>query len=204
VLSTRFERYIEAVSVHCGLRIEAVRAHLDAGLDRAIEVLCRTGLIDERGRMDTYDALDRAAREAATVAELVAAYRHAVSDLVAAAEHPVVAAQDRNLRRSLAFIARHFTEPIALGDVARVAGFAPRHFARLFKRRESTTFEAYVRGLRVERAKQLLDGTDLSVERIAQLSGFDFRPHFHRVFRQIVGTTPAEFRSARRRRDVYS
>ena len=108
-----------------------------------------------------------------------------------------------NLRRALAFIGRHFTEPIGRTEVARVAGFAPRHFARLFKRRESTTFEAYVRKLRVERAKQLLDRTDLSVDRVAQLSGFILRPHFHRVFRQIVGTTPAEFRSSHRRKARY-
>jgi AraC-like DNA-binding protein len=196
VLSTRFERYIEAVCVHCGYRIEAVRAHLDAGFDRAVQVLRRTGVLEERSRLDTYDALDRAARDAPTVSELVSAYRRAVLDLIAAAEHPVPAAQDRKLRRSLAFIGHHFTEPIGLADVARVAGFAPRHFARLFKRRESTTFEAYVRKLRIERAKQLLAGTDLSVERVAQLSGFVLRPHFHRVFKQIVGTTPAEFRSS--------
>ena len=197
---TTFERYVDAVCTHCGFRLEAVRAHLDAGFDGAVRALLRAGVIDERNRRETYDAVDRAAKDANEVSELVSAYRRAVADLIAAAEHPVRAAQDRNLGRSLAFIARRFTEPIALSDVARVAGFAPRHFARLFRAREATTFEAYVRNLRIERAKQLLDSTELSIEKVAQLSGFALRPHFHRVFRQAVGKTPAEYR---RRMDGY-
>jgi len=193
-LMTTFERYVDAVCTHCGFRLEAVHAHLDAGFDGAVRALHRAGVIDERSRRETCDAVDRAAKDANDVSELVGAYRRAMTDLIAAAEHPVRAAQDRSLGRSLAFIARRFTEPIALADVARVAGFAPRHFARLFRAREATTFEAYLRNLRVERAKQLLDSTELSIEKVAQLSGFALRPHFHRTFRKAVGKTPAEYR----------
>src|SRR5436190_454865 len=94
---------------------------------------------------------------------------------------------------------------------ARIAGFALRQCARTstpdstvrcerFTARASSTSEAYVRNLRVERAKQLLDSTELSIEKVAQLSGFALRPHFHRVFRRAVGTTPAQYR---RRMESY-
>jgi AraC-like DNA-binding protein len=198
VLVTRFERYIEAVSVECGYRLEAVRAHLDAGFDRAAHALARVGVVEPRSQEDMYQALDRAARDAPTVGEMLTVFRRAIADLVEAAEHPVAAAQDRNLRRALAFIEQHYTERIGLGQVARVAGFAPRYFSRLFRRREGTTFEDHVRRLRLERARQLLEGTDLTVERVAQLSGFALRPYFHRAFKRAFGETPLEHRRSKR------
>jgi AraC-like DNA-binding protein len=198
VLITRFERYVDAVAAACGQRMEAFRAHLDAGFDRALQALRHTGALEQRSQLEMYEALDRAARDAATVDALVAAYRRAIADLVDAAERPVAAAQDRSLRRALAYIDRHFTEPLSFSNVARVAGFAPRHFSRLFKQQQAVTFEEYIRRLRVERAKQLLEDTDLSVERVAQLSGFTLRPYFHRVFKEALGATPLEFRNAKR------
>jgi transcriptional regulator GlxA family with amidase domain len=81
-----------------------------------------------------------------------------------------------------------------------VAGFSPNHFSRLFRASEKVPFEHYVRALRVERAKQMLSRTTLSVERIAQLSGFATGPYFQRVFKEVAGTTPGAFRGEARAR----
>jgi AraC-like DNA-binding protein len=197
-LISRFERYIEAVTAYCGYRPEPTHWHLEAGFERAAQALRRTGALEEKGYQDLAGALDRSARDASTVSELVGAYRRAIADLVDAAEKPVAASQDRSLRRALVFIQQHVSEPLTLLQVSRVAGFAPRHFSRLFKQRERMTFEHYVRQLRVERAKDLLAGTDLSVERVGQLSGFSLRPYFQRVFKQIARMTPIEFRNSKR------
>jgi AraC-like DNA-binding protein len=196
-LVPQFERYIEAVAVYCGYRFELARAHLDAGFEHAARALASGGALDEKGRADMYETLEREARDASTVSELFAAYRRAISDLVDAAERPVHAARDRNLRRAITYLHRHFAEPLSLSKVARIAGFAPGYFCQLFKRREQMTLEQYVRRLRIERAKQLLAGTDLGVERVGQLSGFARRPYFHRVFKEVVGSTPVEFRTSK-------
>src|SRR5262249_54241843 len=97
-------------------------------------------------------------------------------------------------RRAITFIDQHFAEALRLTQVARIAGFSPQYFCELFKRRERMTFEQYVRGLRIERAKQLLKGTKLSVERVGQLAGFRLSPYFHRMFRQSVAMTPRAYR----------
>ena len=47
LLSPRFERYIEAVLVHCGYRLESTRAHLEAGLERLAEPLLATGALNQ-------------------------------------------------------------------------------------------------------------------------------------------------------------
>ena len=194
-LVPRFEQYVEAVAEHCGYRFEAIRAHLEAGFDQAAEALLATGTLQEKGHVATCEALDQAAKSAFTLTELLDAYRRAVSDLVALARHPTRATQERNLSRAITFIHQHFTQRLTLTQVARVAGFAPGYFSQLFQRREKMTLDRYVRQLRIERAKQLLKGTDLSAERISQLSGFALRPYFYRVFGQATGMTPLEFRA---------
>jgi AraC-like DNA-binding protein len=194
-LVPRFEQYINAVAEHCGYRFEAIRAHLEAGFDQAAEALLATGTLQQKGHLATCEALDQAARSAFTLTELLDAYRRAISDLALLARHPAKATQDRNLGRAITFIHQHFTERLPLTQVARVAGFAPGYFSQLFKRREKMTLDRYVRQLRIERAKQLLKGTDLSAERVSQLSGFALRPYFYRVFGQVMGMTPLQFRA---------
>jgi AraC-like DNA-binding protein len=198
-LPSRFERYMEAVAIHSGYRMESARAHLEAGFDEAADALFSSGILPEKSYLDMCDALENAARDALTASDLFAAYRRAIADLVDLAERPVRATQDRSLRRAVTFIHQHFAEPMALARVARVAGFAPSYFSQLFKRREKMNFENYVNQLRIEHAKELLGVTDLSLERVGQLSGFPLRSYFHRVFKRAVGTTPAEYRRMRPR-----
>jgi two-component system response regulator YesN len=98
-------------------------------------------------------------------------------------------------------------ERLTLSKVARIAGFAPSHFALLFKRSEKASVSRYVRRARIERAKELLQGTDLSADRISSLVGFNLRHYFHRVFKEVVGVTPMQYRRRRpktRRRLVMS
>jgi AraC-like DNA-binding protein len=109
-------------------------------------------------------------------------------------EQPVPARQDRSLRAALDYIHQNYSGPLRLGRVARIAGFTPNHFSKLFIKSERLPFEQYVVRLRVDRAKQLLAGTELDVMRVAELSGFNSAPYFCRVFRRATGTTPLAFR----------
>ncbi|WP_236515249.1 helix-turn-helix transcriptional regulator [Sandaracinus amylolyticus] len=95
---------------------------------------------------------------------------------------------------------RDSTGPISLEELARLAGVSRFHFTRQFKRATGETPMAYVRRLRVERAKELLLATDMSLADIAAHVGFADQSHFTRVFRSIVGTTPARFGERRHRR----
>jgi AraC family transcriptional regulator len=109
--------------------------------------------------------------------------------------NPTAARHERSVRRGLAFMREHVGEPLSLASVARIAGFAPDHFSRLFKQAEKTSFENYLLRLRLEHAKQMLSGTSLTVQGISGLCGFRNRVHFHRAFRNAVGVTPVEYRA---------
>jgi AraC-like DNA-binding protein len=194
LLPARFDRFIEAVTMRSGYRLELARAHLEAGLERIEEALVGGGALEASSFDDACAELERAAREARTVTDLLAAYRRMVTDLSEAVHHPAQAHQDRRVRRAITHVERHYSEKLTLAAVARVAGFAPNYFSRLFKQRERVTLELYIRGLRIARAKQLLASTDLEVKRVAQLSGFATQHYFARVFRRAVGTTALAFR----------
>jgi AraC-like DNA-binding protein len=194
-LGARFERYLQAVALQCGYRVEPAKAHIELGFERMTEGLVKSGVLDERSFQALGDGLDRAAAGASTMNELFAACRRAALDVVAAVQKPTSARRDRSLRGALDYIHQHCSEPLSRKKVARVAGFAPGYFSQLFKKRESMGFEHYVHGLRIERAKQLLLDTELDAARVAELSGFKTPQYFSRVFVRATGVTPIVFRT---------
>jgi AraC-like DNA-binding protein len=197
LLLAKFNRYIEAVLAHSGYRLETTSLELTAGLERLAEPLLAGGFLDRRGFSELCRSMQHAADTARTVAELVRSCRQIVSDLEQAIAVPTGARQERSIRRALEFIREHLSEPLRLEGVARAAGFAPDHFSKLFKESEGRTFERYLFDQRIARAKQLLEGTSLSVEQVQRLSGFATRTHFHRAFKRSVGSTPIAYRSGR-------
>jgi len=194
VWGARFDRYLEAVAVQSGYRIDAARGHLEAGFERLSEPLTSSGALDLKSFRSLCETLDQRAIEARSLSDLLAAYRRAVSDLAEAVTKPVSARRDRSLRGALEHIRAHFTTPLRLAQVARLAGFAPSHFSKLFIERERMPFESYVRTLRIERATRLLFDTDLPVARVTELSGFRSQQYFATVFRQFAGMTPVRYR----------
>jgi AraC-like DNA-binding protein len=194
LLAPRFDRYLEAVAAYSGYRIDPARGQLEMGFERLTRALTDSGALDEKSFETLREGLDRAAGEARTVSDLFSAYRLAIADVARTVSDPVPARQDRSLRRAVAYIHQHYTEPLRLERVAKVAGFHPDHFSRLFKSRERMTFERYVRALRVERTKHLLVSTDLSVKRVAELSGLRSGPYVCRVFRRELGVSPLAYR----------
>jgi AraC-like DNA-binding protein len=195
-LRARFDRYLEVVAARCGYRLEAVEAHLQVGFERVAEPLIASSMLDAKALGSMRDSLDRAAREARTVRDLLAAYRRAMIELCDAMKRPVAARHDRSVRRALNFIDRHFSEPLTLRQVAREAGVTPNYFSRMFRQRERVTFERYVSRLRIERAKQLLASSEVDVARVADICGFNSPQYFSHAFRRALGVSPLEYRRA--------
>jgi AraC-like DNA-binding protein len=198
LLAPRFDRYIEAAFSHSGYRVESARAHLWAGLERLAEPLLACGALDEKELDEHGAAIERAANAAGTLASLADAYRHVVADIVSALGSPTRARRDRATERAVGFVREHYAEPLTLRQVARVAGFAPDYFSRMFRRDEGRSFASYLMELRLERVKQLLGGSSLGLARIGQMSGFRSPTLLHRVFKRAVGMTPAAYRASSR------
>jgi len=103
---------------------------------------------------------------------------------------------DRRLRRSIEFMHDNFDRDIPLGEIAAAAFLSEFHFARLFKRITGQTPHAYLASLRIEKAKEMLADTDLSIGEVGARVGYQSASHFGKVFRQATGITPTAFRDA--------
>jgi AraC family transcriptional regulator len=89
----------------------------------------------------------------------------------------------------LDYIRGHLTGDLSVNRLARVAGFSPFHFHRLFKGLTGETVNACVNRLRLERAVALLRGTELSITQVALECGFVSGSGFSRAFRRRFGLT---------------
>ena len=68
------------------------------------------------------------------------------------------------------------------------------YFCKIFKKVTGMTFTEYLGRVRVEKAKNLLLNPHLRISEIAYAVGFQSLTHFNRVFRELTGQSPTDFR----------
>ena len=98
------------------------------------------------------------------------------------------------VRRARAYILANQADPIDLAKVAHAMHVSTFYFCKIFKRATGLTFTQYLSRVRVEKAKKLLLNPHLRISEIAYNVGFQSLTHFNRVFRQVVGQSPTEYR----------
>ncbi|MDB5985927.1 MAG: hypothetical protein JWR16_980 [Nevskia sp.] len=102
------------------------------------------------------------------------------------------------LRRLRRHIEAHLDHSIQVTDLARMAGLSVHHFSRAFKQSTGIAPQPYMLHRRIEKAAQLLGGTELKIAEVAHAVGFADQSHFARRFLRLTGSTPSAFRRARR------
>lgn len=102
------------------------------------------------------------------------------------------------MREILLYIDQHFCEDISLKTLSKQASVTPAHFSRVFKQLIGMNITAYIMTKRIIRAKQLLSENDLNISIIAEMCGFESLPHFHAMFKRVLGMTPAAARKSAR------
>ncbi len=99
-------------------------------------------------------------------------------------------------RRSLELLRARLSEDISLDELAAEARLSPFHFARMFKQSVGVPPRVYLTRLRVERACELLEKTDLPVTEIAQEVGYSSNQVLARVFVMHRHMSPSDYRRA--------
>jgi AraC-like DNA-binding protein len=105
--------------------------------------------------------------------------------------HPAVA-------RARALLDSRYAERWTISELAAQVGLSTAHLAEIFTRELGVPPFHYLVERRVERAAELLRGTDLPITAIALELGFASSSHFSRVFKQLASVPPREFRRAAR------
>ncbi len=96
----------------------------------------------------------------------------------------------------LQYIHEHISEPLRLGSLAERFYISPNHVSYLFRMRLHTTYSDYVNLLRLNKAKQLLRRTGMSIDEIAKACGYSDIQYFCHVFRKKLACTPLQYKRA--------
>lgn len=92
------------------------------------------------------------------------------------------------------YLNEHYSEKLTLENVAKTFYISPYYLSRTFKAGTGFNFIHYLNYIRINRAKELLEKTDMSVINISVKVGYENITHFNRVFKEIEGITPSNYR----------
>ena len=98
------------------------------------------------------------------------------------------------LRRVVELVYARIEDEVTLDELAESAGLSTAHFSQAFHKSTGESPHRFVLRQRVERAKEMLRAADLRVLDVAVACGFKTQQHFARVFRQMCGASPTEYR----------
>ena len=103
--------------------------------------------------------------------------------------------KEEQLKKIMTYIHNHCDHKMYLDDIAGIFHMSPKYFSRYFKKHFGYTFVEYVNRLRIEKATNLLAGTDKQIMEICFDTGFENFSYFIRKFKEITGFTPAAYRA---------
>lgn len=98
------------------------------------------------------------------------------------------------LNRVMLHVEQHLEGNLRVRDLARLTGLSPGHFARAFQQSVGVAPRHFLIERRIERAKMLMQTTDLTLCEIALACGLSDQAHLSRLFRRHTGTTPNAWR----------
>jgi two-component system, response regulator YesN len=106
--------------------------------------------------------------------------------------------EDPIVRRAKNVIREFYSQGISLNEVAEKISVTPEYLSAQFHRLTGATFSSYMRDFRVQKAKELMIGTDLMLYAVGEQVGYRDSKYFCRVFKEATGQSPSEYRRANR------
>ncbi|WP_372630627.1 helix-turn-helix domain-containing protein [Cohnella sp.] len=98
------------------------------------------------------------------------------------------------MKKACDYAEKHYMQEISLSQIADYVGLSVSHFSALFKQSTDDSFVNYLNQIRIDKAKKLLLEPDLKIYQVAEIVGFSSVPYFNRVFKNITGWSPNEYR----------
>lgn len=98
-------------------------------------------------------------------------------------------------QQMLQLILERFTQDISLSQLAQEMNISVSYLSEIFAQQQGVSFSKYLRHLRNTRACELLRGTQMSIQDVSELSGFNDYFYFCKQFKTMYGVTPKQYRS---------
>ncbi|MDO8695620.1 MAG: helix-turn-helix domain-containing protein [Pseudomonas sp.] len=175
------------------------RRYPDVQLDES-QILCEDNrLISSGGASAAMDLLLHIVRRFASLELAQLCSRYLLIDNVRTEQSAYVlwsmpkSHGDAEILRVQNWLDEHFDQPVLIDQLAQQFGFGIRNFKRRFKEATGSPPLAYLQTLRLEKAKQLLESTRMSLDSITFKVGYEDSNSFRRLFHQRVGLLPAAY-----------
>jgi AraC-like DNA-binding protein len=196
VRSDIYRKFSHALPRLTGFTVALLPADV-APLSNCTVPVCHAGQLLGRLQITCVEPVkpqNRRCLAAARLVEVFAKHLELISDQAASrqrnAEPPII-------RRAKSFIHANHATDLSLSKTAISVNVSRFYFCKLFKAATGSTFTRYVSAVRIERARLLLLNQSLRVTEIAFDVGFRSLTHFNRVFRNVTGCSPTEYRRRR-------
>lgn len=98
------------------------------------------------------------------------------------------------INRATALIESHFNDKITQNSIANDVYLSPSYFSKLFKDVTGYKFNEYVNRIRIEKAKEMLEKSFITIDEVYRKVGFENRSYFGKVFRNLTGMTPKQYK----------
>ncbi|MGN0968624.1 MAG: AraC family transcriptional regulator [Oscillospiraceae bacterium] len=85
-------------------------------------------------------------------------------------------------------------QTLTLTEAAHFFNYSEAHLSRIIKKYSGQTFSDIIKTIRLQKAVELLEKTNLSISEIAEQMGYTDNSHFHKVFKHAYGVTPIQYR----------
>lgn len=109
------------------------------------------------------------------------------------------AREDNNISRQIQSICDHITmhpkEKFSIAELAAHAGYTQYYFSHKFKKEMGVSVADYIRKVKVEQARLLLCGTQMTIQEISDELAFGSRSYFATAFQKETGLSPSEYRA---------
>ena len=102
--------------------------------------------------------------------------------------------EERPIHGITRYLQEHLAEEVSLSVLAEEFHLSAQYISQLFKNEIGVGFLTYLTNIRMERAKQLLLSTSLSIAEVSEQSGYSDYRVFTKVFKKSEGITPSQYR----------
>lgn len=93
------------------------------------------------------------------------------------------------------YLSDHYEDAdLSLAEVAEYVGLNEKYFTNRFSKETGETYSAYLTGVRIQKAKELLRTTNFKIYEISEMVGYHSVEHFTRMFKKLNGVSPAQYR----------
>ena len=97
------------------------------------------------------------------------------------------------VKKAMHYMSEHFSENITLHDISNLVGVSVQYFSKIFKEEVGCNYVDWLNSLRINRAKELMESTQMTIKEVGFQVGYNDPNYFSRIFKRYEGIAPTEY-----------